>query len=261
MDWYRIKTIFIITFLVLNIFLGYQLYQKRNSSQLDIMTEATLEEQLATDEITYIDLPKDNLKGKYISAKSKAFSQQDLEKLDQHIVALPEPTRLQVRFAQPIPIPESNAVFFFNQFVKEQVINGTSYQLWNFNLETRAVTYIQVYNTKPIYHNVGGALTLFIDAENRIIGYEQTLLESITEFEEEKEILPAIKAIEILYDKNLLKPGSRVTRAEIGYYTLVQLTASQVLTPTWHIVINDKSHYYINAFEGQIINDDTSILE
>jgi regulatory protein YycI of two-component signal transduction system YycFG len=57
-----------------------------------------------------------------------------------------------------------------------------------------------------------------------------------------------------LHQKGLLKPKSKITNIELGYSTLVQLAASQVLTPTWRIVVNDKEDFFVNAFEGQVIN-------
>lgn len=113
------------------------------------------------------------------------------------------------------------------------------------------------------YNNVNGKLTLFFNENKEIVSYEQTLLENIEEFNEEEEVLPAIKAIETLYYKGYLRPKSEVTKVELGYYTLVQLTASHVLTPTWHVVIDGKEDLFVNAFEGQIIqlNTEENILE
>lgn len=71
LDWSKTKTIFIITFFILDIFLGYQFIQKKNSSQLDVILEATIEEQLEADGITYVDLPKEITKATYVSGKSK----------------------------------------------------------------------------------------------------------------------------------------------------------------------------------------------
>lgn len=66
--------------------------------------------------------------------------------------------------------------------------------------------------------------------------------------------MPPLKAIETLHQNGILKPKSNVTKVELGYSTLVQLTASQVLAPTWRIVVNGKDNLFVNAFEGQIIN-------
>ncbi|MED5050283.1 hypothetical protein P9850_00180 [Anoxybacillus rupiensis] len=67
MDWNKTKTIFIITFLILDLFLGYQFIQKRNSSQLDVLLEEIIEEQLAANGITYVDIPKEIKKASYVS--------------------------------------------------------------------------------------------------------------------------------------------------------------------------------------------------
>jgi regulatory protein YycI of two-component signal transduction system YycFG len=51
---------------------------------------------------------------------------------------------------------------------------------------------------------------------------------------------------------------------EFGYSTLIQLAASQVLAPTWHIVVDDKESLFVNAFEGKIIdfnNDENKVVE
>ena len=65
MDWSKTKTIFIITFLILDCFLGYQFMEKRNSSQLDVLLEATIEDQLKANGITYVQLPKEITKAVY----------------------------------------------------------------------------------------------------------------------------------------------------------------------------------------------------
>jgi regulatory protein YycI of two-component signal transduction system YycFG len=51
-----------------------------------------------------------------------------------------------------------------------------------------------------------------------------------------------------------LKKKDKVTDVEFGYYTFdLPLLNSQVLAPTWHIVVNGDTSYFVNAFEGQII--------
>jgi regulatory protein YycI of two-component signal transduction system YycFG len=96
-------------------------------------------------------------------------------------------------------------------------------------------------------------LTLHLNDENEIISYKQTLLEGIEVLSQKQEVLPPIKAIETLYDNGVLQPKSKITKVELGFYTLVQLTESQVLTPTWRFVVDDKENLFVNAFEGKII--------
>jgi len=70
-DWNRIKTIFIIAFLVLDVFLFSQLMTK--SRQFEVRNDATLEENLKSDGIVYDGLPKDVVNDHYMSANTKIF--------------------------------------------------------------------------------------------------------------------------------------------------------------------------------------------
>ena len=130
---------------------------------------------------------------------------------------------------------------------------GDQYEYFAINEDDHTVTYFQKYQNKPFYHNINGKLTLQLNEKNEIISYKQTLLEKIEDLSEKQEVLPPIKAIETLYDNGELLPYSKITKVELGYFTLVQLSASQVLTPTWRFVVDDKENLFVNAFEGQII--------
>ncbi|WP_044749275.1 two-component system regulatory protein YycI [Bacillus alveayuensis] len=255
MDWSKTKTIFIITFLILNLFLAYQFIQKRNSSQLDVILETTIEEQLEANGITYIELPKEITKAAYLSGKSKIFNDQELKKLSNQKAVITNQSILEVSFVKPILIPNPKDQYFLNDFIKRNIISGENYSFWKFDEKTKEILFFQKYNGKVIYKNASSMLVLHLNENNEIVSYKQTLLHDLEEYEKQ-EIVPAIKAIETLYRKDHLKPGDHVTNIELGYYALVQFTASQVLTPTWRIVVNGKQDYYVNAFEGQVINEE-----
>lgn len=261
MDWSKTKTIFIITFLILDLFLAYQFVEKRNSSQFDIITETTIEEKFAADEISYGELPKDVLKETYISGKSKMFTNEELLALENQSITLIDSTILQGTFKQPVAIPETNTEYRLSQFLIDNIISGDSYTYWMTDEQTGTLIFFQKYKDRTLYWNYSAMLLVHLNENNQIVSYEQTLLEEIEEYDEQQEILPAIKALETLYEKNDLKYGSTITKIELGYYTLVQLTSSQVLAPTWHIVVDDKIDFFVNAFEGQIIRPEQKIME
>ena len=54
MDWSKTKSIFIIVFFVLDIFLLYQFLEKKDNYQFEYFAEATIEDRLQENEITYI---------------------------------------------------------------------------------------------------------------------------------------------------------------------------------------------------------------
>nr|WP_236631863.1 MULTISPECIES: two-component system regulatory protein YycI [Anoxybacillus] len=261
LDWNKTKTIFIITFLILDLFLGYQFIQKRNSSQLDVLLEETIEEQLAANGITYVDIPKEIKKASYVSGKSKIFTRDEIAKLKNQKITASDQSVLQATFIHPVAIGDFEDAYSLNQFLQQNIIHGKDYAFWEYDNKSKTITCYQKYNRRMIYKNSSGKLLLHLNEKNEVVSYEQTLLDDLEEYDKKQEIIPAIKAIETLYKKDYLKPKDRVTKIEIGYYGLVQFTASQVLTPTWHIVVNEKKDYFIHGFEGQIINDKGNVLE
>jgi regulatory protein YycI of two-component signal transduction system YycFG len=260
MDWSKTKTIFIITFLILDLFLAYQFLEKRNEGQLDTIAEITIEEQLAEEKITYINLPKTPAKETYFNAKSKVFSEEEMKKIKKQAVTQLNDYVLQGIFSEPVLLPDSNVSFRLSQFLKENILYGDSYELWEIDKENKTVTFYQQYKGKVIYDNASGSamLVIHLNEQNEMISYEQSLLSNIEKMDDSQEILPPIKAIENLFQKNELTSGNRVTKVELGYYTFAPLSSSQVLTPTWHIVVDDKIDYFVNAFEGQIIKKGNS---
>lgn len=255
MDWSKTKTIFIITFLILDLFLAYQFLEKRDEGQLDMIAEISIEEQLAEENITYNDLPKTPLKATYFNAKSKVFSDEEIKKIKKQNVTKLNDYVLQGTFAEPVSLPDTNVSFRLKQFVKENILYGDSYELWNIDKKNKTITFYQQYKGKIIYDNASGSamLVIHLNDQNEMVSYEQSLLSNIEKMDDSQEILPPIKAIENLFQKNELTSGSKVTKVELGYYTFAPLSSSQVLTPTWHIVVDGKIDYFVNAFEGQII--------
>src|SRR4051794_40552490 len=106
MDWSKIKTIFIITFLILDVYLLYQFMKIRDDNKYEVITEASFEEKLKAAEIKYVDLPKDPIQAQYLSAKPKVFTQVDIEKLKKQSVEVrgTGTTTLHVTFEKPLQI-------------------------------------------------------------------------------------------------------------------------------------------------------------
>lgn len=254
MDWSKIKTIFILTFLILDVYLFFQFIKIRDENKYEFATEATFEDKLKADEIKYVDLPKTSAKDQYISAKPKIFTKDDLDKLKGQMTYLKDATTIESAFVKPVQLSSKFSISEVTSFVRENILYGDHYQFFSENDKKGTITFYQQYENKEFYKNISGMITLNISKENKIISYEQTYLIGLDKMPTNEEVLPPINAIETLHQKGLLKPKSKVTDIELGYSTLVQLAASQVLTPTWHIVVNNKDDFFVNAFEGQVID-------
>lgn len=265
MDWRKIKTIFIITFLILDVYLLYQFMKTRDANKYELITETTIEDKLKADEIQYVNIPKTDIKDQYLSAKPKIFNKDDIDKLKSHVSSLKESgTTIQVNLDKPYQLTGKFEPSGLASFLKDQVLFGSHYQFWEKSDKKNTITYIQQYDNFPLYENINGMITFTLNSDNQITSYQQTYLEGIEKLTAKEDILSPLKAIETLHQKGLLKPKSKITKIELGYSTLVQLTASQVLAPTWCFVVNDKERLFVNAIEGQIIqfnSDDRSKVE
>ncbi|MBM4761702.1 two-component system regulatory protein YycI [Bacillus sp. B15-48] len=263
MDWGKIKTIFIISFLLLDIYLIYQFVNTRSEAKYEVIKEATIDERLKNDDIVYGELPQELGKERYISVKPKTFTEvepvSNVQKFIDH-----DGTMIFGKFEEPIPVDEKFNTDDFSVIVKAIVEYGGQYRFWKKDDIEGTITYYQLYDGKMMYRNRSGKLTFYFNENNEVTSYEQTFIEEIEEMSEEQEVLTSLGAIEILYKKGMLKPRSEITKIEFGYSTLIQLAASQVLAPTWRIVVNEEEDLFVHAFEGQVIqfnDEETEITE
>ncbi|RFU67284.1 hypothetical protein D0469_15425 [Peribacillus saganii] len=252
MEWSKTKSIFIIVFLVLNIFLLFQYMEKRNSNKYEYIPETSLEEDLTENDITYGKLPDNVKEEKYVTAKSKTFTKDDVQKLKGQGAAITGETLLVSILEKPFKIDEDFKSEQLDKYIKDTVLFGEDYRFWAFDEEQNTIIYYQEYQKKMFYNNANAELRLHVNSNREIESYEQTYLENIETFNDPVEILPPLQAIEILFTNDDLKAKSDITKVELGYYTYVQ-TASHVLAPTWRIVVDNKKNLFVNAFEGQII--------
>lgn len=272
MDWNRIKTIFIIAFLILDLFLLSQLMEKHKDNP-EIMTDTSFEEKLKNEDIDYNALPVEVEKDYYLSADTKNFEEEEIEQLTDQIVSITEldnPSIIYAVLENPIIIdPKADDPYReLKDFVENQVINGENYDFWEHDESTDTITFYQKHNDKFLILNKGAHLVFYLTEENSVVSYEQTMLENMEPNSEEEDVFHAIRALEVLYDKGEMLTGSRVIKAELGYFTLVNMEATQVLTPTWHFIISQEGaeeSFYVNAFDLQLIqtpaNNEIKLME
>ncbi len=238
-------------------FLVFQFVEKRNSNQLGLLVEATVEDQLKENDITFVDLPKETIDESYISGTSKVFTMEDLTKLKGQVPQISNKTKIISSFEKPIPIAE-NSPEWLQSFAKANVMEGDSYVFWGVGdqEQTKMLIFFQQHKGKTIYYNKNAILAIYLNDKSEMVYYEQTLLEDIEEMdvdEDQTGTFTALEAIENMFERNELKQGSKVTKISLGYYTLVE--DSQVFVPTWHFIIDNEENYFVNAFEGHIIRD------
>ncbi|WP_341301064.1 two-component system regulatory protein YycI [Lysinibacillus sp. FSL H8-0500] len=257
MDWSRTKSIFIVVFLILNIFL-YSLYLNRYNEAKDIEVpgEKTIEARLKDDNITYGTLPNNIESASYMTAQVHKFIPPEFSNSNQQIEFKDDNnTKARVIFMRPVKLRNVSDDASFTDFALANIIEGASYALWKIDREERVAIFFQKANNRMFYYS--GSLKIKWNANNEVTMYEQTMIDNIEEMEQQESVIPPLQIIQTLYAKGTLKSESQITQMKLGYSTLVKLTRTQVLVPTWEVRVKlsdgTSEEYFVNAVEGKVI--------
>jgi regulatory protein YycI of two-component signal transduction system YycFG len=273
LDWKKTKSIFILTFLVLNLFLGYQLYQKNDINNIAYLSEQPLEERLAINKISYQDkLPTYKDEQTLISAQRYKFTE-DEQELDSKDIVLDEDAStditLNYKLKKPIDLPEKDTkdlIGELGKFLEENVTRGKDYRYYEWDKEKNIIWFNQVYLDKPIFYNTSnfeipkgseqdfeapnGMIKFKIDDNGNLTEFTQTYL-GIMRQGAFQEIITPIKALERLLDTTHLKKGHKIKDIKLGYFSLVGIGDLQVYAPTW-FVETEKGKYLVNATDSSV---------
>ncbi|WP_409252403.1 two-component system regulatory protein YycI [Bacillus sp. SCS-153A] len=269
MDWSKTKTIFIIVFLILDIFLLTLFINKYNESQYDFLGEAKLEDSLKLENIEYeLPLSKEPEKQPYLNAITKSFTEEEIKELKDQSVEVIDSTMITSKLGEiDYVLSENFKPEELNDFISKNVLHGDKYSYWGIDENQQRVVYYQTYKDKPLFNNINGQLVIYFNDDRKIVSYTQTLLTDFEEFTDTKSVITPIQAVETLYSKEKLLPDSKLGTPAIGFYTLVPEAERQVMAPAWHFTITKdgvSDHLFVNAFEGNIIefsNTEKEILE
>ena len=203
MDWSKIKNIFIISFLILDLYLIYEFVKVIDSNVVDVKAniDSSIETELKAEGIEYAPLPEQYVEDFTLKANSKTFTIEDTQKsvLSNQMVTINSNTDLVSILKEPLPITEKFGPTELNNFIKENVLYGDQYRFWKKSSDGFSIVYTQQYKDKPLFENDKARLEFNVNSENEIDSYTQSYLEDIQELSNPEKIIQPIKAIEVLY--------------------------------------------------------------
>jgi len=258
LQWDQIKTLLILSFLILNIYLLVQFTEKQEQADLSVLehTESTIEDQLEAENIKIPNLSNKKYNETFISVAPKLIVNDELKKLkelknqDNEVIQ----NRLIVsKIDEPIKVSERSNQENLNNLLDELVLFPDSYSLWEWNEQANMIVYFQEKIDRPIYYNQSGLVLFYLNEQNEITHYTQTVLGEDEENEDSRDLITSMRAIETLYDSDKLESNDEITSVEMGFHTRVPLDSGvQVFAPTWEVEVNDESRYFVNAIEEVI---------
>ncbi|GIP18367.1 hypothetical protein J40TS1_40090 [Paenibacillus montaniterrae] len=239
MDWSRAKTVMIVSFLLLNILLGYQLW-------LDVQAQLNANPNSA-------ELPADKLQlmqQKKITLSTTLPSETpmmgDLTYLLQSdSMDKREPTLI-------IPAVDSAVVFNENQLDRTlgELIPDLSEYAYDLHSSRDGVFVMhRMVDGRPMFHT---KLELY-NSNLKITAYLQDRVE-ITRTGDKQQVLAASKVVSSLIE-TYLEPGSVIVDIQLGYYGQIFDSEVQVATPAWRVMLDDSKVYYVDAISGEVLTD------
>ncbi|MEB7773177.1 two-component system regulatory protein YycI [Kurthia gibsonii] len=268
MDWSKTKTIFIIVFSILNVFL-YSVYinNYNEEQELEVLGESNIESDLKNANISVGNLPVSTEKVTYVSGKINTFDNFDFDQVTKNqIITVSDNMIIEGTMKKPEKLEALNEKTL-TEFLKRTVFKGEEYRLWQINKSAREATFFQVMNDKTIFYNQSATIKVYWSEKEEITKYEQTMFGSLKAIGEKSMLIKPIQAIKTIFEKGYLKDHTTISFVNLGYSTLVPLTETQVLSPTWHIraMVPDENgrkkqqDFFVNAVDNQILDIEKNI--
>ncbi|HZG11202.1 MAG: two-component system regulatory protein YycI [Kurthia gibsonii] len=268
MDWSKTKTIFIIVFSILNVFL-YSVYinNYNEEQELEVLGESNIESDLKNANISVGNLPVSTEKVTYVSGKINTFDNFDFDQVTKNqIITVSDNMIIEGTMKKPEKLEALNEKTL-TEFLKRTVFKGEEYRLWQINKSAREATFFQVMNDKTIFYNQSATIKVYWSEKEEITKYEQTMFGSLKAVGEKSMLIKPIQAIKTIFEKGYLKDHTTISFVNLGYSTLVPLTETQVLSPTWHIraMVPDENgrkkqqDFFVNAVDNQILDIEKNI--
>ncbi|WP_160112512.1 two-component system regulatory protein YycI [Salicibibacter kimchii] len=265
MDWNKTKTIFIFTFLLLNVFLCAQLFDHMENRERDIEVEDSLETQLDYQNIDIeADLPNEEIPLSVVRSRTMESLPEEVEDsyddsgVYEEVEFDSETGELSVLLEEPYEIDEDNAWQERRAFIDSHIHEGDTYRFAGRG-DTR-IDYYASHEDRTLIAPRNTHLTIYENEDGAIHAFAQQFVH--TENMAEQSISSALDAIDTLIKENMLTTNSTVTNVEYVYYSALseEYVSNEVLyAPHYRIVVQEEFEnteerpevYLVSAVEGE----------
>ena len=237
MDWSRAKSILIYAFLLLNIVLGYQLWQ-------DVRVHINTEQDwtsLSEETRRIMDVKQITVTSN-IPAETPSLSEISYRMLDsdERKTVMQEPVESKVLYMSTRDMINEleDEIPHIEVYQYDQAIGG----------DGTFILHQQMVNGLPLFE-----VKLELYYENQLINAFRQKYAEISDMKtaDGQKILPASQALDTVIEKHL-SPGSNVIDIKLGYHGQLFDTETQVAAPSWRLLLENGDIYYMNAINGAV---------
>lgn len=253
MQWGQIKLLFIICFLILNVFLTKQLLD-RDEETMSALPEESKEEELELNISGLEQLSQEIFEAPLLYTTSYNFN--DVENftslLPSQEAVVVNDTTLYAEMTSPVKLPIDDIEGLTTK-LRENVYLGGNYTRYRYIEEANLMVFFQRINF-PIFYNKQAVLFVKLNDSGDMTHYMMRALDIVQEDQDsnQQKLISEYDAVYRLYhNSNILKTGDEITGIDLGYHNIVSLpNGEQLLNPTWQVNVNETKDFFINAIEG-----------
>ncbi|QOX66098.1 two-component system regulatory protein YycI [Levilactobacillus brevis] len=273
MDFRRIEWLFLVAFIVIDIFL-FAAFQRDTSGETDTSSnrsssDTTILKEMRADNISFKAPSKKSGEGYYISTSNDSSIKSNLTSLSNQTVRYQSDGTITSTFKTPITgVDTQHPDKTLDTVVSNStlILNGTDYT-YNAKLSSRnTVVYTQKVADGPIYSRYG-EIRFSLTNAGTVTGYTQGYLANVSTLREKTETISERKALIWLYQYNQIPNNTKVVWTKLAYTRYFNLKNSSVYIPTWVVAVKSNSGNnagvlqlkHVNAFTGAILTNDSNV--
>lgn len=273
MDFRRIEWLFLVAFIVIDIFL-FAAFQRDTSGETDTSSnrsssDTTILKEMRADNISFKAPSKKSGEGYYISTSNDSSIKSSLTSLSNQTVRYQSDGTITSTFKKPITgVDTQHPDKTLDTVVSNStlILNGTDYT-YNAKLSSRnTVVYTQEVADGPIYSRYG-EIRFSLTNAGTVTGYTQGYLANVSTLREKTETISERKALIWLYQYNQIPNNTKVVWTKLAYTRYFNLKNSSVYIPTWVVAVKSNSGNnagvlqlkHVNAFTGAILTNDSNV--
>lgn len=265
MDHKRIQWLFLIVFLLIDIYLGIEIVR----SPVNLSSGATnpnvtnIRSEMTSDGIEIPKVSNNQSSGYYLAAKNKDYLSQKLSSLTQVDTSYDKSTNTlnaTPKIEVMIGKSRNETLKILNKFKNDpkNIPYGDQYHYEENLSGENSYVYVQTSEYGNIYDNA--AQLIITTKDDHIDNYSLTYLGTVSPVRELQTTISAWHAIRTMYTNRELANNSRVTEIKLGYSELTDVNGSTILLPTWLVWVENKATKNVtlkrvNAFTAQIIQN------
>lgn len=269
MNFRKIEWIFLIAFVVLDIFLGFMFVQTSSSTSTKTSSDSatTVISEMRADNISFKNPNTKESTGYYIAGNNESGLKQHLSQLTEQTARVQSNGKLTSTLRTVQALDGDNLKADLTSFMQQatNVIHGDEYVYDAALSSSGDYVFVQKVADGEILTGTG-QVHLIVNKNNQLTNYTQSYVNNVKTLREKAVTISEKKALVALYQYNQVSNNSRIVWGRLGYSRLLKLKDSSVYVPTWIFAVRSKnstnvSLHRINAFTGASMKSSTNSTE